>query len=112
MTYLYNNLLYGWNLLDFLFFGIFVAHILKSLYFLSIGSLLLLFIYDKTHGLSFHFHFYNVKDENPFYFEEFEKPLFVFFYCNFVVIITIPNTRRSLSSMVVRSKAERKFIGN
>jgi hypothetical protein len=80
MTYLYNDFFYGCNLLDFLFF-IFCMHLLKFLYFISIGNLLYIYIifFDNTHGLSFHFYLHNVRDENTFHFENFEKSFFVFF---------------------------------
>jgi hypothetical protein len=63
---------------------------------------------DNIHGLSFHFYFYSVIDKNTFYFEEFEKSFFVFFNCNFVIIITIPNTCRSLLSLVVHNNTKPK----
>jgi len=53
-------------------------HLLKSFFFLPIGSLLFYFIFDNIHGLSFHFDLYSVRDENTFYFENFEKSFFVF----------------------------------
>jgi hypothetical protein len=86
-------------------------HLLKSLYFLFIGRLLCFFFFflDKIHGLSFHFYLYNVREENTFYFENFEKSFF-FVYCNFVVIIIIPNTCRNLPSLVVHNNAEPKFL--
>jgi hypothetical protein len=34
--------------------------------------------FDNTHGLSFHFYLYSVRDENTFYFENFEKSFFIF----------------------------------
>ncbi len=51
-------------------------HLLKSLYFLYIRNLLCFFL-DNIQGLSFHFELYNVKDENKFYFEEFD--IFIYF---------------------------------
>jgi hypothetical protein len=60
------------------FFNFFCIHLLKSFYFLSIGSLLFYFIFYNNHGLSFHFYLYSVIDENTFYFENFEKSSFVF----------------------------------
>ncbi len=54
---------------------------------------------------------HNVRYENKFHFEEFEKSFFVFFvYCNFVIIITIPNMYRSLLSLVVHSNMEPKLL--
>ncbi len=80
MTYLYNDLFYGCKLFDFLFFfKNCCMHLLKSFYFLSIGNLLcFLLFFDNIHGLSFHFYLYSIKDENTFYFEEFEIYIFVF----------------------------------
>jgi hypothetical protein len=76
MTSLYCDLLYGCKLLDFLFFWYFYCmHFLKSFYFLSIASLLCFFFpfFDSTHGISFHFDFYSIREKNVAYFEEFEK---------------------------------------
>jgi hypothetical protein len=47
-------------------------------YFLYIGSFLQFFFPDNTHGLSFHFYLYSVKEKNAFDFENFEKSFFVF----------------------------------
>ncbi len=57
-------------------------HLFKSFYFLSIGSSLWVIFLDNTHGLSFHFYLYNVKEENAFYFENFEF-FFLLFIANF-----------------------------
>jgi hypothetical protein len=85
-------------------------HLLKSFYFLSIGSLLFYFTFDNnTHGLSFHFYLCNVKDENTFYFEIFEI-LFFLFIVIFVNIFPISNMHRSLLSLVVHNIAEPKYI--
>ncbi len=81
-------------------------HLLKSLYFLSIGNLLW-FFFDNTHGLSFHFYLHNVKKENTFHFENLEKSFFVFCLLQFCCI---PNACRSLSLMVVhRNKMPKLF---
>jgi hypothetical protein len=76
MTYLYNDLFYGCNLLDFLFF----KFLLHASFEISLFSFYCKFaIYtDNTHDLSFHFYLYNVKEKNTFYFENFEKSFFVF----------------------------------
>ncbi len=73
MTYLYNNLFYGCNFLDFLFLKKNCCmHLLKSFYFLSIESLLCFYL---QHSWLF---LYSVRDENIFYFEKFENSFFVF----------------------------------
>jgi hypothetical protein len=54
-------------------------HLLKSFYFLSIGSLLLYFIFDNTHDLSLHFYLYSVRDETHFIL----RNLFLFFLLYF-----------------------------
>jgi hypothetical protein len=59
-------------------------HLLKSFYFISIGSFLWFFFFlDNTHGLSFHFYLYNVREEKTFYFENFESSSFVFYLLQF-----------------------------
>ncbi len=60
MTSLYNDLL------DFLFFCILVACIFLNIYIFSIGSFLWFFFCESTHGLSFHFYLYSVKEETHF----------------------------------------------
>jgi hypothetical protein len=82
-------------------------HLLKSLYFNSIGSLLC-FFFDNIHGLSFHFYLYSVREENTFHFENFEKSFFVFYLLQFCC--TIPNVCRSLSSVVVLNSMETKLF--
>jgi hypothetical protein len=78
-------------------------HLLKSLYFLSIRSLLWFFFFDNIHGLYFHFYLYSVGKENAFHFEKFEK---YFFFCLLQFCYTIANVCRSLLSMVVCSNVE------
>jgi hypothetical protein len=81
MTYLYNAIFYGCNLLNFLLICFFAfMQFLKFWDFLSIESLLYIkfFILYNTHDLSFQFYLYSVRDENTFHFEEFEKSFFVF----------------------------------
>jgi len=76
MISFYNDVLYGWNLLDFLFLYFCYMHLLKFRYFLSIGSLLWFFFllfWDNIHGLSLHFYLYNVREENTLHFEIFER---------------------------------------
>jgi len=89
MISLYNDLLYGWTFLGLGFSCFFYSccmHILKSLYFLFIGSLLW-FFKKITTLMAFHFIFTSidsVKKENTFHFENLEV-FFIFFYYNFVV---------------------------
>jgi hypothetical protein len=52
-------------------------HLLKFLYFISIGSLLWFFFLTTLMAYLFIFTYYSVKEENSFYFEEFEKSFFV-----------------------------------
>ncbi len=110
MISLYKDILYGENFLDFLVFFSYCKDLLKSFYSLSIGNLLwvFFFFFDNTHSLSFHFYLYNVKEENALHFENFEKSFFVFYLLQFCC--TIPNACRSLSSMVVHSNMEPKYI--
>jgi len=49
---------------------------MKSLYFLSLEACYVFFFFDNIRGLSFHFCLYSEKDENIFYFENFEFSLF------------------------------------
>jgi hypothetical protein len=42
-----------------------------------------MFFFYNTHGLSFQFYLYSVREENTFYFEEFEKSFFVSFLLQF-----------------------------
>jgi hypothetical protein len=59
-------------------------HLFKSFYFLSIRIHLWgFFFWDNTHGLSFHFYLYSVKEENAFYLENFKKSFFVFYLLQF-----------------------------
>ncbi len=108
MTYLYNDLFYGCNLLDFLFLK-FLLHASFEISLFSFYCKFAIYI-DNTCDLSFHFYLYNVKEKNTFYFEKFENLSLFFVYCNFVIIIIIPNTCGSLSSLVVRINTEAKFI--
>jgi len=80
MISLYNDLLYGWNLLDFLFLKILVTCIFWNLFILFLLEVAMVFFlfFDSTHGLSFHFYLYNVKEENALHFENFEKSSFAF----------------------------------
>jgi hypothetical protein len=58
-------------------------HLFFKNYFISIGSFLWFFFFDNTHGLSFHFYLYSVKEEKTFYFENFESSFFVFYLLQF-----------------------------
>jgi hypothetical protein len=71
-------------------------------------KLVMVFFFDNTYGLYFHFYLYSVREENAFHFENFEKSLFVF--CLLKFCCTIPNAHRSLSSMVVCSNVEPKLF--
>ncbi len=85
MIPLYNNLLYGWNLLDFLFF-LFLLHASFEISLFSFyWKLVMVFFFDNTHGLSLHFYLYSVREENTFHFEIFENLSLFFIYCNFVL---------------------------
>jgi len=80
MISLYKDLLYGGNLLDFLFF-IFLLHAsfeISSFSFYWKLAMVFFFLGDNTHGLYFHFYLYNVRKENTLHFENFEKSFFVF----------------------------------
>jgi hypothetical protein len=101
---------YGWNLLDFLFV-LFLLHASFDIYIYIYIFLLEAcygFVFDNTHGLSFHFYLCNVRKENTFHFENFEKYFFVFYLLQFCC--TIPNACRSLSSVVVHSNAKPKLF--
>jgi hypothetical protein len=95
------------------FFNSCYMHLLKSLYSLSIGRLSW-FFFCNTHGLSFHFYLYNVREENALHFENFEKSCFVFCLLQFCLLqfcCTIPNVcRNKLSSTVVRTNAKPKLF--
>jgi len=82
-------------------------HLLKSLYYFPIGSLLWLSFFDNTHGLSFHFYLYSVKEENTLHLEILN---FFFVLCLLQFCCIIPNVCKSLSLMVVRSNAEPKLF--
>ncbi len=72
MISLYNNLLYGLNLLDFLFFKFLLHASFENLFILFLLEASYGFFLDKTHGLYFHFYLYSVKEENAFHFENFD----------------------------------------
>jgi hypothetical protein len=58
---LYNNLLYGWNLLYFLFF-LFLLHAYFEISLFSFyWKLVMVCFFFNTHGLSFQFYPYNVR---------------------------------------------------
>jgi hypothetical protein len=78
MIFLYNDFLYGWNLLD-LFLKKFLLHASFEISLFSFyWKLAMVFFFDNTHGLSFHFYLYNLKEKNALHFEIFEKSFFVF----------------------------------
>jgi hypothetical protein len=94
----------------FFFKNICCMHLLKSFFFLPIGSLLFYFIFDNIHGLSFHFDLYSVEMKTHFILKILRNLSLFFVYCNFVIIITISNMRRSLSSPVMHNNTETKYI--
>jgi hypothetical protein len=69
---------------------------------------MVLFFFDNTHGLSFHFYLYSVRKENALHFENFDKSFFVFYLLQFCC--TIPNVCTSLLSLVVHSNVEPKLF--
>ncbi len=68
----------------------------------------MVFFLDNAHCLYFHFYLYNVREENEFHFEKFDKPFFAF--CLLQFCCTIANARRSLLLMVVCSNAKPKLF--
>ncbi len=72
MISLYNNLLYGLNLLDFLFLKFLLHASFEISLFYFYWKLAMVFFLDNIHGLYFHFYLYSVKEENAFHFENFD----------------------------------------
>ncbi len=107
MITLYNNLLYGGNLLDFLF-CLFLFHASFEIFLFSFywKLAMVFFFFYNNHGLFFHFYLYSVREENTLHFENFGKSFFVFFLLQFC--FTLPNVCKSLSSMVMCSNKEPK----
>jgi len=106
MISLYNDILYGWNLLDFLFF-LFLLHASFEISLFSFyWKLAMIFFLDNIHGLSFHFYLYSVRERKALHFEKFEKSFFVL--CLLQFCFTIPNVCRSLSLVVVHSSTKPK----
>ncbi len=81
-----------------------------SLFYLYWKLAIIYLFIDNTHDFPFCFYLYNVREENTFYFDEFENIYFHFVYFHFVVIIIIPNMRRNLSSLIVHSNTKPKFL--
>ncbi len=93
--------------MGFFFFFILVTCIFWNLFILILLEAYYGFFCDNTHGLSFHFYLYGVKEENTLHFEFFE---FFFVFCSLQFCCTIPNVCRSLSLVVVHSNAEPKLF--
>jgi hypothetical protein len=61
-----------------------------------------------THGLSFHFYLYSVREENTFHLENLDKSFFV--CCLLQFCYTIPNVCKSLSLVVVHSNVQPRLL--
>jgi hypothetical protein len=85
MISLYNDILYGWTFLNFLFFLFLLHTSFEDSLFYFYWKLAMVFFWGQHSLLSLHFYLYSVKEENTLHFENFEKNFFVFYYCkNFV----------------------------